>query len=109
MEVTFYQTDSGNSPITKFIDSQPLRDQAAIIAILEGIEENGFAAKGAQFRQLSGKLWEIKIRAPSGGYRFLYVTLEKLSLLILHAFKKKTQKTPPKELKVAQKRLQEFL
>jgi phage-related protein len=76
---------------------------------LEEIEENGFAAKGVQFRQLSGKLWEIKIRAPSGGYRFLYVILEKSLLLILHAFKKKTQKTPLRELKIAQMRLQEIL
>jgi len=109
MKVTFYETPSGRSPVTDFIDKQPGTDQAVIVVVFEGIEEYGFAAKGAQFRQLQGKLWEIKIKAPSGGYRFLYATLDRENLVILHGFKKKTQKTPPKEMKTALRRLKEWL
>ena len=109
MNITFYETASGRSPVTDFIDEQPVRDQAVIVASLEGVEEHGFGAKAVQFRQLEGKLWEIKIKAPSGGYRFLYFTLNKENLVILHAFKKKTQKTPTKEIKTALRRLKEWL
>lgn len=109
MDVIFFEQSSGSSPITKFIDAQAVRDQAAIVAVLTSIEEDGFGAKGALFKQLNGKLWEIKIKAPSGGYRFLYVTIDRKTLFILHAFKKKTQKTPLKEMKLARKRLKEIM
>lgn len=109
MELVFYETRSGRSPVTKFIDEQPERDQAAILAALHSVEERSFEAKGAIFRQLDGKLWEIKIKAPSGGYRFLYVLASKDVMMILHGFLKKSQKTPLKELEVARKRMTEVL
>lgn len=109
MDVVLYGTSSGRSPVTKFIDEQPLRDQAIIIAVIIGIEQDGLQGKGATFRQLDGKLWEIKIKVPSGGYRLLYVMLSANSMMLLHAFKKKTQKTPLNELAVARKRLAEVL
>lgn len=109
MEIEFYQTPRKRSPVTDFIDSQDKRDQIIILSVLENITEDGFNAKGCQFRQLEGKLWEIKIKTPSGGYRLLYVTLHNDLLLILHTFKKKTQKAPAKELNVARKRLKEVL
>ena len=109
MEVAFYQTSRNSSPVIKFIDDQQERDQAAILAVLNDVAENRFQAKGAQFRQLDGKLWEIKIKSPSGGYRFLYAMISKDMMMILHAFKKKTQKTPLNELAIARKRLAEVL
>lgn len=109
MKIEFFTTISGRSPVTKFIDEQTVRDQAVILAILEDIEQHGLNARGVQFRQLEGKLWEIKIKAPGGGFRFLYAMIEKDLLFILHAFKKKTQKTPLKEMKLAVKRLKEIL
>ncbi len=109
MDIKFYETARKRCPITDFIDSQDKRDQAVILAVLNSIKENGFNAKGCQFRQLEGKLWEIKIKSPSGGYRLLYITINTDLLLILHAFKKKTQKAPKKELDIARKRLKEIL
>ena len=109
MRITFYITLSDRSPVTDFIDKQPKRDQVTIVAILEELEKNGLAARGVHFRQIQGKLWEIKIKAPSGGYRFLYGMVTSKNLIILHGFKKKTKKTPLKEIRVALKRLKEYL
>ena len=92
MKIIFHTMLSGRSPVTDFIDKQPQRDQVTIVALLEEIEENGLAAKGIRFRQIQGKLWEIKIKAPSGGYRFLYGMVSKQDLVILHGFKKKNSK-----------------
>jgi phage-related protein len=109
MDIKFYETIRKRSPVTDFIDAQDKKDQAIILAVLENIHEHGFNAKGCQFRQLEGKIWEIKIKTPSGGYRLIYVTTKNNQLLILHAFKKKTQKAPKKELEIARKRLREVL
>ena len=77
MEVIFYQTSRTTSAVIKFINEQPDRDQAVSLAVLNDVAENRFHAKGAQFRQLDGKLWEFKIKDPSGGYRFLYAIARK--------------------------------
>jgi phage-related protein len=52
---------------------------------------------------------ELRVRDRSGVYRvFCYRKLAD-SILIFHAFAKKTQKTPPQQIALAQKRLQEML
>ena len=52
---------------------------------------------------------ELRIRDSSGAYRVFYYTRLAESILIFHAFSKKTQKTPPHEIALAQKRLKEML
>jgi phage-related protein len=62
-----------------------------------------------QFRQIKGKLWEIKILASKSSYRIFYVTVQKDCLFLLHAYKKQSQKTPQKEIIIAEKRMNEVL
>ena len=52
---------------------------------------------------------ELRIKDRSGAYRVFYYTRLADSVLIFHAFHKKTQKTPPQEVALAQKRLKEIL
>jgi phage-related protein len=52
---------------------------------------------------------ELRVRDRSGAYRIFYYTRVADSVLIFHAFAKKTQKTPPHEIALAQKRLKEML
>ena len=52
---------------------------------------------------------EIRIRDASGAFRLLYVAKFPEAVYDLHCFQKKTQKTPPKELKVALSRMKEVL
>jgi phage-related protein len=51
---------------------------------------------------------ELRVRDRSGAYRVLYYTKLADSVLVFHAFAKKTQKTPPHEIALAQKRLKEM-
>ena len=51
----------------------------------------------------------LRIRDRSGIYRVFYYTKLADSVLIFHAFTKKTQKTPPHEIALAQERLKELL
>ena len=52
---------------------------------------------------------ELRVRDRFGTYRVFYYTKLVDSVLIFHAFGKKTQKTPPHEVALAQKRLKEML
>ncbi len=52
---------------------------------------------------------ELRIRDPGGIYRAFYVVKQLDSILVFHAFVKKTQKTPEAELTLARRRLKEML
>lgn len=109
MHVTLYQSASGRRPIEDFIDDLSKPDQARFIDVYSGICEFGLEYDRADFRQLRGKLWEIKFKTQSGGYRVLYVLIERDHMVWLHAFKKKSQKAPLHELETAEKRMKEVL
>ena len=51
---------------------------------------------------------ELRVKDGSGTYRVFYFTKLADSVLIFHAFTKKTQKTPPREIALAQQRLKEM-
>ncbi len=109
MGISFYRTGFGNSPIEKFIKSLPKSDQARFAEIYEGILQYGFHCPRAVFKVIEGKLWEIKFKARGGGYRVLYVVIDGENMIWLHAFKKKTQKTPRRDIEIAKKRMREIL
>lgn len=58
-------------------------------------------------RKITKKLFEIRI-AQEGAYRGFYAYLAEQYIVILHLFQKKTQKTPLKNIKVAQQRLKKY-
>lgn len=109
MKIYFFETGRGNSPIKRFIDKLPHEDQARFLEVIEEIEVHGFSAARVIFKPLEGKLWEIKFRSIHSGYRVFYVLLEKELMVWLHAFSKKSQRTPRKELGIARQRMKEVL
>lgn len=52
---------------------------------------------------------ELRVRDRSGSYRVFYYARLADSILIFHAFSKKSQKTPINESALAQRRLKEIL
>jgi phage-related protein len=52
---------------------------------------------------------ELRVIDRSGAYRVFYYARLADSVLIFHAFTKKTQKTPKQEIALARKRLKEML
>jgi len=99
MEICFYIKSNESSPIIDFIEKQDKRTKAKILGCLESIELLGIESNRVQFRQIEGKLWEIKIRTVNVSFRLFYVQL-KLTLVVLHGYKKQSQKAPDKEIQI---------
>ena len=55
-------------------------------------------------KKVTRDLFEIRIKL-QGEYRGFYVYIGRLDIVVLHFFRKKTQKTPIKNLRVAERRL----
>ena len=58
-------------------------------------------------KHLEGKLWEMRMKGRDGIARAIYVAVHGQRLFVLHAFTKKTQKTPRSALEMAIKRARE--
>jgi phage-related protein len=108
-EVKFYQFRSGKSCYDVLLEDIQKNERAEIVSRLIMVENDGFKALGCQFRQIDKKLWEIKFNTRAGSWRFFYTFLFPNIFLILHIYKKKSQKAPVKEIELARKRLAEVL
>lgn len=58
-------------------------------------------------RAMSDGLFELRIKSKEGVARVFYCTLIGQKIVMLHGFIKKSEKTPPKELRLARERLAE--
>jgi phage-related protein len=54
-----------------------------------------------------GGLFELRLKGAEGIARVFYCTLVGRRIVMLHCFVKKTQKTPPGELRIAKNRMKE--
>jgi phage-related protein len=52
---------------------------------------------------------ELRIRDADGIYRAFYVVKVADAVIVFHAFAKKTQKTPDRDIELGRKRLKEML
>jgi phage-related protein len=58
-------------------------------------------------RAMGGGLFELRIKAAEGIARVFYCTVVDRRIVFLHQFVKKSERTPPKELDIARRRLKE--
>lgn len=110
LSINYWRTPSGKAPVERYIDAIDNKEERAeILSLLKGIQENGTDAVGVEFRQIEGKLWELKIRLRGHQHRIFYVVLKSNEMVLLHAYLKKTQKAPLKELQVAKQRMKTII
>ena len=110
MQVLFYQTASGRIPVREALLELPREDSAFAYELLKEIEETGFQASRVVFRQIKSKLWEIKMNLPgTGGYRIFYFTVRADTLLLLHSYVKKSQKSPQRHIETAEQRMRDAM
>lgn len=106
-KVNFFQTARGDSPIEDFIREQDEILHAKILSAISLLKNGGPFLKPPYIKKLQDKLYELRISGVSA-IRIFY-TFKNGEYYLLHAFKKKTQKIPGKELKIAVDRIKEIV
>jgi phage-related protein len=101
-----YRTAAGRRPIKEFIDDLPDTDAAAVVAAMREVRDVGVAAA----RHLRGEIYEVRADGDRQTYRILFAPEGRRSqvLLALEGFSKKTQKTPPEKIRLAERRLADW-
>lgn len=108
MTVSFYIDHRGRNQVGDFLDKNK-RIKIKVTMIIKNINEFGLISAIPHLKKLSGlPLWEIRILGKDSA-RILYAHNNKEKIVLLHVFKKKTNKTPIKEINIAMGRLNELL
>lgn len=102
--VMFYRSRRGNSSPLEFISSLEKTERAKIARYINLLRQIGTQIGMPQARHLRDALWELR---PSP-YRLIYLAHTGRRFVILHAFRKKTRKTPRQETEIAERRLGEI-
>jgi phage-related protein len=109
-EIYFYRTASGYSPIEEFLDSLTGKQAQKVVWVLQLIEERENIPT-QYFKKLvnTDNIWEVRVQISGNIFRFLGFFEDECLIILTHAFQKKTQKTPQKEIKIAENRKQDYL
>lgn len=84
--------------------------QARFLRIVSVIESRGLEQVHEPYvKHLQGKLWEMRLTGRDGISRVLYVAASGRRVVVVRVFIKKTQKTPPREIRLALERAKDVI
>lgn len=105
-KIEYYADKWGSEPVRNFIDVQSLDAQAEIFHVIDLLQEFALNLRYPYVFKI-GKtgIRELRIHHSSDYYRIFYFAFTGRKFILLHAFLKKTRKTPIGELEIAIKRM----
>lgn len=103
-----YKIDYFHVKVLLEIESWPVDVLADYTRIIELLIDYGPNLRLPHSRAMGQGLFELRPRGKSGIGRVFYCFVVKQRVVVLHAFIKKTQQTPDRELKIARKRMKEL-
>lgn len=106
LKAVFFKTQNENQPCRDFILTLSQKDKKEVGAKIFEVQK-GFPMGLPLVRKMSSELWEVRVDISAGICR-IFFTLMNNTMILLHGFVKKSQKTPRSELNTAEKRLSQF-
>lgn len=106
--MTQWSVETLNSIVDQELQALPTDMRGRFVRVTQLIEEFGpFQIGMPHLKSLDNKLWEIRVSGRAGIGRGIYVIASGKRVVVLHAFIKKTQKTPTAALRIAIQRAKE--
>jgi phage-related protein len=89
------------------LETLPADIKARFIRVSELLADFGpHAVREPYVKHLSGKLWEMRMKGRDGIARAIYFSASGRRLVVVHAFTKKTQRTPRRAIELAERRME---
>jgi len=109
-KIMFYRLKTGKSPVEAFLDSLTNKQFEKIAFVLDLIEQIDIVPR-KYFKKLKGTdgIWEVRAQHGNNIFRILGFFDGKDLVVLNHAFTKKSQKIPKKEITLAEKRKFDYL
>jgi len=110
--IVLYKKDNLEDPVRDFIVDLPSKERAKVVQEIENIRLEGIYLGLPFVKKITGKeykgLWELRVRFGSDYVRIIYFLHTKKTFVLLQGFKKKTNRTPKRELEIAKRRMIEY-
>lgn len=103
LDLFFYQTPTGIEPVRNWLRDLPANERRVIGEDMLAVQFR-WPLGMPLVRKLSNKVWEVRSTLPTRIARILF-TVKGSKMVLLHAFIKKTQETPPADLNLAISRI----
>ena len=112
--VEFYSNADGDSELLQFMEELRERSKTSkdariqyrqIILYIQLLEDHGSSLPDNISKHLEEDIWELR----PGHNRILYFFYHNNKYVLLHSFRKKTQKTPRREIEKAKRERAEWL
>lgn len=112
-KIKLYEDEQGYSDVKTFIRSLKKRSETSkdarinfskVVAYIDILEEMGTRVGEPITKHLDGEIWELR---PISN-RILYAFYSEDTFVLLHHFKKKTQKTPHREIEKAKREIEDY-
>ena len=112
--VEFYETRDGQCPVWEFLENLRIKSasnkdariqhkQASLY--IELLQQNGTRLNDTITKHLDDGIWELR----PGNNRVFYFFYENNTFVLLHQFRKKSQKTPKREIEKAKSERIDYL
>lgn len=103
--VVYYIDERGDNPVWDFVTSLPVDEREKCFEYIACLEKMGEKVRRPVGDYLGSKLYELRPKQT----RVIYFFILKEYAVLAHAFRKKTDEVPDREMKIAEKRMNDFI
>lgn len=101
-KVSFYKDKKGKSSVSEYIENFSENEKLKVYKYIEFLRVNEGILDEPYSKHIKGKIRELRVDFSKNKHRIFYFTFVEKNIVLLHAFLKKTPKTPVRELKKAE-------
>ena len=105
--ISFWANAQGREPVREFLQEQPKEDRYKLGTDIRKLQF-GWPTGMPLVKHLGSSLWELRSSLASKREARIIFVAQNDSLIFLHGFIKKTQKTSAKDLNLARQRLKDL-
>ena len=104
-QVVYYFDEKGGNPVWEFISALPSNEREKCFEYIAYLEDMGEQVRRPVGDYLGGKLYELRPKQT----RIIYFFMFKDYAVLVHAFRKKTNAIPDREIRTAFRNMEDFI
>lgn len=98
-KVKFYKnSQSGKEFVLEYIEKLDLKNKTKILKYIEFLRQNNGHLDEPYSKHITGKIRELRVDFSHNRHRIFYFVFLNKTIILLHSFFKKINKTPKKEI-----------
>ncbi|MEK7652194.1 MAG: type II toxin-antitoxin system RelE/ParE family toxin [Patescibacteria group bacterium] len=100
-KVKFF-VDNDRSPVLSYLEKLSIKDRAKILKYIEFLRVHKGVLDEPYTKHIKGKIRELRVDFGGNRHRVFFFAFVNKNIILLHAFLKKTVKTPESEIEKAE-------